>query len=56
MLELEAKLERQQHEMDKLCEDAVDAKVQAAVQAALGQAPSLASEAISDEQLSALQT
>ena len=48
---LEAKLHTQQQEMDKLREENVQARIQAAVQAA--QKPQ---EAVSDEQLAALQT
>jgi hypothetical protein len=48
---LEAKLHTQQQEMDKLREENVQARIQAAVQAA--QEPQ---DAVSDEQLAALQT
>ena len=52
---LEAKLHTQQQEMDKLREENVQARIQVAVQAAV-QAAQKPQEAVSDEQLAALQT
>jgi hypothetical protein len=52
---LEAKLHTQQQEMDKLREENVQARIKVAVQAAV-QAAQKPQEAVSDEQLAALQT
>ena len=52
---LEAKLHTQQQEMDKLREENMQARIQVAVQAAV-QAAQKPQEAVSDEQLAALQT